>query len=163
MDTSPLWFRILEAHRGRNGSGLTASFLIGALRTLDDRQDALPATIDDLWDLLGSMGDDTPDGSKVRIYRCRGLNNLPTVSLAEHPGGLGHAVLARDGTPSQLHAWDDIFSGEDHTMESLLKSLWDVYGEALSAGKFSYEYGGFRPFKDEEITFIRDAVRSDDE
>jgi hypothetical protein len=112
--------------------------------------------------MLESMGDNS-SGKLVHIAECPNIHQ-PRASLTDGAmGHLGDPVLRPDGSSSSLYAAPEYFARTRRNVESLADGLWNLLGQAICEGRFSYREGAWRTFDANDLEFISRAFKSEDD
>lgn len=99
----PKWARLLDQHQAEGHTGLTLSFLAGALREPPGAVLGAEVSLAAFRALLEAMTDEpAPDGRVVRIFECHNL--MQPVAALSYPEYFGVAVVGPTGS-SRLYAW----------------------------------------------------------
>lgn len=157
------WARLLQRQQDDGKLGLTPSFLIGALRGLPGSILGAESGRPELRALLQMMRDEqAPNGRVASIFECQNiLQPVATLSSSEAPGD---PIRSAAGARPRLYVWPWFPSKRPVDFDWLVDALWAKFGDAISAGNFSYSRQSrqFHPFDRNDDDFIVRAFRDPD-
>ncbi len=158
----PTWFKLTEQWRATGHFGLTVPFLIGALRRWPGHPLGGAEGIEQLRHLLVSIRDNAPVDCIMRLYSCENINDLAFAPVSSIPAFCVSFQPSSGAIPS-LYVEKSLFSQNSVSFDDLVDVLWLRYGAAIEAENFSLYQGTFRPFDDNDMALISDAVSRVDE
>lgn len=158
------WARLLEQQQDDGRLGLTPSFLVGTLRRLPGSILGNVHGRSEVSALLELMRDERAlNGKVVSIFECQNiLQPVATLSTADAPGD---PIESPAGGPVRLYTSPWVPSRRPVDFDWLVVTLWAHFGEAISAGHFSYSRANrrFGPFDRDDEDFIARALAQTDE
>jgi hypothetical protein len=149
----PLWFGLLQ-EQGREATGLTPSFLIGADMSASKMALDADTAYYKLCALLESFCA-APAGYHVVISPCS-VHGQPIAALYEPEERKPdcETVLDHGGNATALYADRNYFAAKRTTLELLTAGLWRIFEEPLTAGEYSYRNERYCALDDTEGQFI---------
>jgi len=159
---SPKWFQIIQALPGHPGIArehLAIVFLVGGMRnSLDSRVTSPETARRELFSLLTSFVDETPQEHVVSIFRCANINK-PVVRLLSSD----HAHYSSHGLDSSIQGrrtvlLDSEFAVGQPSVPGVTEQLFQELGTAICKGRFSFRAGDYQTYTDYERDFIEGST-----
>lgn len=158
---TPRWFQLMQGQRARGRTALTIPFFIGCLRSGGCGAIPPETAREEIRGLLSSFLEDAPANHAVSIYRCPDIHQPVAIELyAQYSVSKAIGLESRSQSRTTLYVSSEFSIGGASSLASVSDQLFQELQTDICAGRFSFRFGVYTPFTDDDRRFIESSKRS---